>query len=240
MISFVQLVTSTLLWLVTGTTVHADKFPVSRLSHGESGPRQVNRFTDGTHGESGRILKKTKKSKAPAKMKKSKAPKVLSCSTCYKAADSDAFIGNLTNPSYYSSTSGLILNICAGQTIDISHVVHVWLTNPDKLPCKISKLTINCCGGLRDCSLQSSIEDYYGYDVIKHVINVNSYFETGIVALSVTLNGINLSTSSASLPVENFFDLPPVSNACTNTVSGFFKAVGMVKYSFHYQAEFYI
>jgi hypothetical protein len=70
---FILFTTSALLWLATATIVHADKVQVSQLNLGESESMQVFRFTDGTNEISGRLLKKTKKSKAPVK-KKSKSP----------------------------------------------------------------------------------------------------------------------------------------------------------------------
>jgi hypothetical protein len=122
MFLFIQLCTITLFWLVT-VGVHADKVRVSKFGNG--------------NGELERFLKKTKKSKAPVTMKKSNTPviDVASCSPCYTAADSNNFINAITNATNFVSTTGIVLNICGGQTINIPGYGGITLTNPNNLPC---------------------------------------------------------------------------------------------------------
>lgn len=218
MFLLIQLCTNALFLLVT-VGVHADKVRVSRFGNG--------------NGELERFLKKTKKSKAPVKMKKSNAP-VASCSPCYTAADSNNFINAITNATNFVSTTGLVLNLCGGQTINIPGYGGTILTNPDNLPCKISKLTINCCGGLNNCGLQYTGTYRYYLDTIVDFASLDSYYNdfSSQVAMSVTLNGIVLSTSAIADAVDFFFSLPYTLSNCTNTVSGSFKAIGNIGNTF--------
>ena len=246
MISFFSVTTTATLWLLA-IFVHADSVRVSTLNHGQTEPLQFNSFTGGTRVERGRVLKKvskskvTKKSKAPKvnksnapKVTKSNAPKVTSCNSCYTAADSEAFIAALGNINNYASTAGLVLNICAGQTIDASVYGGLLLTNPSSLPCKKYKLTINCCGGLSNCVLRYIGE--YGYHLPSFVyfFSDDPYYGdfSNQVAMSLTVNGITFSTSATSDVADYFLTLPTTLSNCTNTVQGSFKAIGNVGHTF--------
>jgi hypothetical protein len=246
MISFFSVTTTATLWLLA-IFVHADSVRVSTLNHGQTEPLQFNSFTGGTRVERGRVLKKvskskvTKKSKAPKvnksnapKVNKSNAPKVTSCNSCYTAADSEAFLAALGNINNYASTAGLVLNICAGQTIDASVYGGLLMTNPSSLPCKKYKLTINCCGGLSNCVLRYIGEYGYHLPSFLYFFSDDPYYGdfSNQVAMSLTVNGITFSTSATSDVADYFLTLPTTLSNCTNTVQGSFKAIGNFDHTF--------
>jgi hypothetical protein len=254
MISFFSVTTTATLWLLA-IFVHADSVRVSTLNHGQTEPLQFNSFTGGTRVERGRVLKKvskskvTKKSNAPKvnksnapkvnksnapKVNKSNAPKVTSCNSCYTAADSEAFLAALGNINNYASTAGLVLNICAGQTIDASVYGGLLMTNPSSLPCKKYKLTINCCGGLSNCVLRYIGEYGYHLPSFLYFFSDDPYYGdfSNQVAMSLTVNGITFSTSATSDVADYFLTLPTTLSNCTNTVQGSFKAIGNFDHTF--------
>jgi hypothetical protein len=218
MIPFFQLTTSALLWLVV-ITVHADKVRVSRLNREESGPLQVNWFTDGTHGKSGRFLKKTKKSKAPASMKKSKALRVTSCITCYRASDWSAFVSKLTDVTNYNVNTPLVLNICTGEIITIPDgpvqgKYYISLPSIAGVACTCYPVTIKCCGDNYSCGLDSTgigknSAVYYNQDDVSVVIDLK-------------LDGITISLTAPDK--QAFFALEQSTVSCLNSVSGSYKS----------------
>jgi hypothetical protein len=238
MISLFSRGTCVMIWLVI-ITVHAGKVKVSNLNHGKAEPLQFNSLSDGTHVEPGRILKKVKKSKAPKRIT-SNPPIVTSCSSCYTAADSEAFLRALANITNYVPMAGLVANICAGQTIPVSVYGGVLLSNPNSLPCKKYKLTINCCGGLSNCGLQYTGEYGYVQDSILYFFSDNpSYYGdySNQVAIDLTLNGITFSTSATSDAVDYYLSLPTTLSNCTNTVGGSFKTVGNIGYTYSFTTQ---
>jgi len=178
------------------------------------------------------VLKKGSK-KSDSK-KQSKSKKKCS-STCYDSTKSIAFVTELTTSSNYDADSTLLLNICPGETMIVptgtsllaENTYGIALSNTNTLMggCTNYNLEINCCGGREDCMIHYMGEKLPtgGYGLFLYSISSDPG-----ATLTVTLNGIMLSSST---PIEGsmaFFELPAYSNTnpnCFNRVSGDFTAI---------------
>lgn len=209
---------STLLLLLTEAVnaAHAGKIDASRT------------ITDNTLKQTGvRMLKKEKKKSKAPKNVKAPVPTPTSCSPCYKAADSAAFVTELTTVGEYNVNMPLVLNICAGETIDIptggaGNYQIVLKNTAGPGGCTSYGLTINCCGG--NCGIN------YAGDTLTLGYGPLDYHNSDPgVYMQLLLNGITLSSTNSIAPAGffyGFFELPSAIKTCpNNSLGGFVQSV---------------
>ncbi len=197
---------STLILLAEAAkTAHAGKIDASSI------------IADGTLEQPGaRMLKKTNCS-----------------SNCYKAATSAAFVTALTTVANYKVNKPLVLNICAGETIDVptggstGGNYEISLTNPSApASCSSYELIINCCGD--NCKIN------YSGSVPSVIYGPFDYHNSDAgVYIKYQFNGITLSSDVKLLTSDGiylgFFESPiPSSNCPVNSLSGDFKVAHLV------------
>jgi hypothetical protein len=188
--SFILIVTATLLWLTTTallpTTVGSDKVEVSRFNH------------EGTHEVSGRLLKKTKKSKAPAKKKKGKsqAPskKPSKRPSCACVSTLAGFTAQMTSLSAPGLTNKKTITLCPGTTIEIPAEINSQSLPDPATGCGTYFLTIRCgCSGAQTCGLK-----YTGPALSLTEAPLNFGDNIGdFVAMNIVINGVALSSNNA-------------------------------------------
>jgi hypothetical protein len=228
--------TSTLLYLVvvvttalfaTTTTAHADQ--QGEDSKWNQGSHDVNDIV--TQERLGRILKKdTKKEKKTTtkekKKAKSNAPSKRPSKSCYTTAQSADFVTALTN-AFSSGATSVELVICDGNTIEIPEPITINLDTPQ------NSRRILQGGAARMLSIRSfspitgffaSIL-YNGQNDVSSLITFSSDTTSTLdltstaSTLYVTLNGINLSSSSSST-VAYFFDVSNLSSIINVVTDG--------------------
>jgi hypothetical protein len=145
----------------------------------------------------GRLLKKTPKTKKP-KQAKSKSPIKPSC---YTAAQFKDFVTALIN-AFSSGATSVTLVICDGNTIKIPEPININLDTPQNS----RRILQGGAAMMLSISSASSIGAGLVYTGTKDLSSLISFTSVSTAsALSVTLNGINMSSSTST--VAYFFDV---------------------------------
>ncbi len=174
------------------------------------------------------MLKKTKKSKAPATKKKgkSKAPskKPSKKPSCACVSTLAGFTAQVTS-AYTLAPAVKTITICPGTTIDIPVAINVPAASlPNTLvTCNVYPLTVKCgCGGAKTCGL-----NYSGTGLIIPDAPISfgaASSSANPTVVSITIDGISLSSGPTS-PSPSFFqtvsdqNTPGCFNRCTTNMS---------------------